>query len=219
MREKLHSRWYDQAGRDKEDAVEEELDSLKEEMSIIDTDAELVNWAERRVFTPISSDDNGITFLRSYPRILAHLLKVVRTNFNNPHLALALFHHAQTHSIESYITGCLSSAYNEVLRIRWESFRDLEGVEHGVREMEVNGVSWDGGTHKIVGKVVEEAGAELIHGYGQVRYGDEGFDRLKRLDVRLQKDVKSQETIFAKKQNDLARIRYELNRENETMFA
>ena len=219
MREKRSSRFFDQGGRDEEDAVDEELDTLKEEMSVIDTDAELVNWAERRVFTPISSDDNGIKFLRAYPRILAHLLKVVRTNFSNPHLALALFHHAQTHSIESYITGCLSSAYNEVLRTRWESFRDLEGVEQGVREMEVNGVNWDGGTHKLVGKVIEDAGLEMIHGNGHVRYGDEAFDRLKRLDLRLQKDVRLQDALYAKKRADGARIRYGMPQENETSFA
>jgi len=192
---------------EEEDAVIEEFDLLKEEMSIMATDTELVEWAKRRVFTPISTDEKGITFSRVYPRILAHVLKVIRTNFNNPHLALALFHHAQTHSAESYLTGCLVPAYNEILRVRWESFRDLEGVEQGVREMEVNGVRWDGGTQRIVGRVVEEVSGEMLENRGQVRYGDEVYDRLNRLEARVQKDIRAQDEVYEMKKAERTRVR------------
>lgn len=192
---------------DEDDAVVEELDLLKEEMSLIATDAELVDWARRRVFTPATTDEMGVTFSRAYPRMLAHLLKVVRTNFNNPHLALALFHHAQTHSLESYLSGCLAPAYDELLRVRWESFRDLEGVEQGVREMEVNGVKWDNGTQKIVGKVVEEVGQEVLDQRGELRYGIEVYDRLKRLETRVQKDIRAQEALYERKKANRARVR------------
>lgn len=194
-----------------DDAVIEELDGLKEEMSIIATDAEMVDWAKRRVFTPLTTatEEDGPTFSRVYPKILAHLLKVIRNNFNNPHLALALFHHAQTHSLESYLTGCLSPVYNELLRVRWGSFRDLEGVEQGVREMEVNGVRWDVGTQKIVGKVVEEVGREAMAGHGETRHGHDVFDRLAKLDARVQKDIRASNAMFERKKAERNRIRSE----------
>lgn len=204
MKERRGKIFVEEERGEEDDATVEELDTLKEEMSVIATDAELVDWARRRVFTPVTSDELGVTFSRAYPRILAHLLKVVRTNFNNPHLALALFHYAQTHSLESYLTGCLSSAYNELLRVRWESFRDLEGVEQGIREMEVNGVKWDLGTQKLVGKVVEEVGQELLENRGVQRYGHEVYDRLSRLETRVQKDIRQQTNIYERRKAERA---------------
>ena len=198
---------FEREESEEDDAVTEELDQLKEEMSVIGTDVELVEWAKRRVFAAKIDEVTGITFSNVYPRILAHLLKVVRTNFNNPHLALALFHHAQSHSLESYLAGCLASAYNELLRIRWESFRDLEGVEQGVREMEVNGVGWDNGTQKLVGKVVEEVGRDMLHPAGRARWGDDVYDRLGRMERKVQKDIDSQERYYERKKEDRARSR------------
>ena len=198
---------YESPENEEDDAVVEELEQLKEEMSVIATDAELVDWATRRVFSPVSSDENGFTFSKAYPRILAHLLKVVRTNFNNPHLALALFHHAQTHSLESYLIGCLAPVYDEILHVRWGSFRDLEGVEQAAREMEVNGVKWDNGTQKIVGRVVEEVGQEILSEQGHVRYGDEVYDRLARLDARVQKDIRAQDNIYERKKAERENLR------------
>jgi hypothetical protein len=179
-----------------DEAVRQEVDTLKEEMSSINTDIELLEWAKKRVFAPASVDEVGPTFSRAYPQILAHLLRTVRINFDNPHLTLALFAHAQTHSLESYLTGCLAPAYNELLSARWESFRDFDGVEQGVREMQMNGVDWDRITQKIVSRVVEDIMGELSKSKSKARWAQDIPERLAALDGLVQGDLDDQESIW-----------------------
>lgn len=181
-----------------------ELDKFKEELTTISTDHDLLDFARRKVFVPTpasgqesissSSAPAPITFPRTYPHMLAHLIKVTRVNYNNPHLALAFFQYAQTHSVESYISGCLSAAYNELMRTRWECFRDLDGLDAAVREMDANGVGWDHNTQKLVGKVVEEIGTEVLE-LGVGRWGQGVYDVLGRLEKKVQKDIRDQEFI------------------------
>jgi hypothetical protein len=204
-------RLLERAESPEDDRLIEEVDALKEEMTCIHNDIELVDWAKKRIFTPTTSPDGVVSYSRSYPKMLAHLLKIIRSNYHNPHLALALFHYAQTVSVESYLTGCLAPAYNELIRIRWDSFRDLEGVEAGVREMEVNGVAWDRGTQRVVSWVVEEVGREILDGDGLKIWGREVFDQLSRLEQRVQKDIADQEALyeFQQKEKRHARERQE----------
>ncbi|WVF69176.1 hypothetical protein IAT40_003951 [Kwoniella sp. CBS 6097] len=103
-----------------------------------------------------------LTFPPTYPKILAHVLRTLRVNYNSPHLVLSLFQYAQTSSLESYLSGCLTGAYNEVLTVKWESFRDFVGVENGIREMEVMGVNWDAATARLVSRIVEEVSKDLL---------------------------------------------------------
>ncbi|WWC62554.1 uncharacterized protein I303_105150 [Kwoniella dejecticola CBS 10117] len=193
----------------------EELELLKEEMEVISSDIELIEWAKSRVFKPLSeiptstistatsnsanpsnanTDANAnaspiqtentmqapsmtlsatptptpmISYPATYPKILAHLLRTLRVNYNSPHLVLSLFQHAKTASLESYLSGCLTEVYNEVLTVRWESFRDLIGVEEGIREMEIMGVGWDQTTSKLISKIVEEVSKDLLSSDGQ----------------------------------------------------
>ncbi|WRT67791.1 uncharacterized protein IL334_004765 [Kwoniella shivajii] len=185
----------------------EELEMLKEEMEVIASDVELIEWAKNRVFKPLpqpsfsasslnsisssslSSESGGssltnsatkntssisdestiqpIVFPATYPKILAHLLRTLRVHYNSPHLVISLFQYAQTSSLESYLSGCLTSAYNELLLVRWESFRDLEGVELGIREMEIMGVRWDSTTSRLVSKVIEEIQKDFLQSQSQ----------------------------------------------------
>ncbi|WWC88688.1 uncharacterized protein L201_003601 [Kwoniella dendrophila CBS 6074] len=174
----------------------EELELLKEEMQLISTDVELIEWSKNRVFKPLtqipisssssllsSSDTNRtnnekdsstrnqnglhlphqtITYSPTYPKILSHLLRTLRVNYNSPHLVLSLFNYAQNISLESYLSGCLTEVYNEVLLTRWESFRDLNGVELGIREMEIMGIDWDQQTSKLISKIYEEISKDLL---------------------------------------------------------
>ncbi|WWC70753.1 uncharacterized protein I206_104704 [Kwoniella pini CBS 10737] len=152
----------------------EEFEMLKEEMEVISSDIELIEWAKSRIFKPLTEinkdksiqDTNTltpiITYPPTYPKILAHLLRTLRVNYNSPHLVLSLFQHAKTCSLESYLSGCLTEVYNEILTVRWESFRDLIGVEQGIREMEIMGVNWDQITSKLISKIVEEVSKDLL---------------------------------------------------------
>lgn len=204
-------RGYD---REENDDMVEALDELKEEVSAISTDFELLDWARRRVFdtlpkptsnTHTTSDSMGSvnddgsgsngdaeTFPSTYPRILAHLMKISRQNFSNPHLSLSLFHLAQTHSPESYLSGCLSSAYTELIRTRWECFRDLEGVHRAIKEMEVNAVSWDRTTQATIGKIVEQVGRDVLQS-GAGKWGEEVYGILEQLEQRVQKSLRQTE--------------------------
>ena len=177
-----------------------EVDELKEDLSTVQTDIELFEWAQKKIFTPQVSEDGGEPYFpRSYPYILAHLIKIARTNFNNPHLALALFQYAQTLSIESYIFGCLTSAYNELLRTRWECFQDLEGVEQGIMEMEANGVGWDKQTEKLVTAVTDSVSRNLVESGEVSMWMDHQVERLAGLEQRLEAYIRRQEEIVAER--------------------
>ncbi|EIM79987.1 uncharacterized protein STEHIDRAFT_172954 [Stereum hirsutum FP-91666 SS1] len=103
----------------------------------------------------------------TYPHLLAHLMRTFRTKHSNPHLSLALFHHAQHLSIPSYVFGCTTPAYNELLLTLWDGFRDVRGVMERVGEMRRNGVVCDSRTREVVERVRREVG-------GRVVWGEEG---------------------------------------------
>lgn len=103
----------------------------------------------------------------TYPHLLAHLMHTFRTKHCNPHLSLALFHHAQHLSIPSYVFGCTTPAYNELLLTLWDGFRDVRGVMERVGEMRRNGVVCDSRTREVVERVRREVG-------GRVVWGEEG---------------------------------------------
>jgi hypothetical protein len=192
--------------REEDDSFAEELDEMKEEVSALTTDLELLDWARRRIFvsTPTSESSvdtslipgsesvEAMTFPKTYPQIIGHAMRVARQSFNNPHLALSFFHHAQTSSPESYLTGCLASAYNELIKTRWECFRDLDGVDQALREMDANAVSWNIKTQRVVGKIVEEVGREVIEQGADV-WGEGVFGILDRLEKKVQRAIRQTE--------------------------
>ena len=168
-----------------------EIDELKEDMSSVVSESDLIQWAERRVFSPqvtstTSSGEDGPSYSRAYPYILAHLISTTRDTFRNPSLALAFFQHAQTLSLESYISGCLTPAYNELLKTRWKSFNDLEGVSQGVKEMETNGVAWDGATQKLIGSICENLSASGIMNGGESLWKEYVMARWRVLEGKVQ---------------------------------
>ena len=227
---------------EEDEALTLELDALKEELAMVSTDVELVNWAAEKAFKPLhspspvdstaplgSTSDTGLssqplyrpptaspspasdpalqTFSRSYPQILGQLMKTARLNFNNPPLALAFFHRAQTQSLDSYLAGCLAPAYNELLRIRWDSYRDLEGVDQAVREMEVNGVAWNRATSDLVNSIAESVSRDLLTPQGAQRWGPKAAERVARLERRVEKDVRNEEFLFQYKKKAKAHWR------------
>jgi len=194
------------ADREEDDSYAEELDEMKEEVNAIATDLELLDWARRRVFTSTPSPSTTATqtdvlepmaFPKTYPRIIGHIMRVARQSFNNPHLALSFFHYAQTSSPESYLTGCLASAYNELIKTRWECFRDLDGVDQAIREMDANAVSWDLKTQRVVGRIVEEVGKEVIQ-QGTAAWGEGVYAILDRLEKKVQRAIRQTEYLHEK---------------------
>jgi hypothetical protein len=152
---------------------DELLDRKKEEMDLCDTDVQLLDWAAREVFgeskryeeaalralaSSSTKDPSTTTPSKqllelqpaTYPHLLAYLMRACRNKHRDAHLALAMFEHARRLSIPSYVFGCSTPAYNELIETRWRCFRDLCGVRDALEEMRVNGVPSDGRTRKLV---------------------------------------------------------------------
>ncbi|KAG2037059.1 hypothetical protein BDR03DRAFT_402901 [Suillus americanus] len=110
----------------------------------------------------------------TYPYLIAHLMRSFRDKYRDPHLALSIFDYARHLSIPSYVFGCTTPAYNELIETRWSCFRDLRGVHDALEEMRVNGVEPDGRTKKLVETLRREVGArtvweeESVFGSGEV---------------------------------------------------
>ena len=152
-----------------------ELDRLKEQLALCQSDHAMLEWAEREVFGPSIRAEEATraaaaegnpppTHLQPplYPQLLATLMSTAREGYDDPHLALALFEHARNLSPLSYIFGCTTPAYNELLETRWHSFRDLRGVHAALEEMRANGISPDPHTRALVDDVRREVGARSV---------------------------------------------------------
>lgn len=172
------------------------VDEAVEELSLLSSPAEAVAWAEANLFAA-TKEDGRTTYPAIYGRMFARVLAALRTRLNAPHVALALFEHARALGLESYLAGCNTAAYNELLATRWNAFRDLQGVYAGVREMEVNAVFWDKKTAAIVGGVVDEVGRQILGHRGSAnRWGDDAYVALAQLEQRIAEDTVRQERIF-----------------------
>lgn len=155
---------------------DEEMDRKKEAMDMCNTDQELLEWAMREVFDESqryesacraaideavkSGTPKELPMLQSptYPHLVALLMKAFRDKYNDPHLALSIFNHARHLSIASYVFGCSTKAYNELIETRWTCFRDLKGVHDALEEMHINGVHVDSQTRKLVESLRREVG-------------------------------------------------------------
>jgi hypothetical protein len=62
-------------------------------------------------------------------------MRTFRDHYKDPNLALFIFNHTKKLSIFSYVFGCSTEVYNELIKTRWDCFRDLEGVYNAVEEM------------------------------------------------------------------------------------
>ncbi|KAG8954090.1 hypothetical protein FRC00_006044 [Tulasnella sp. 408] len=114
------------------------------------------------------------THLHVYPYLLSLLMRTFRERYADPFISLSLFHHARRLSVFSYVYGCTTPVYNELLDTLWTCFRDLEGFLKALREMEVNGVEFDGRTRAIVEKITTE-------GAGGRSWSDWDADELAKL--------------------------------------
>lgn len=152
-----------------------ELDRLKEQLALCTSDYAMLEWAEREVFgasiraeeaarAAFSAGEPPPSHLQPpvYPHLLAALMNTARERYDDPNLTLALFDHARNLSSLSYIFGCTTPAYNELLQTRWGSFRDLRGVQTALEEMRANGVAPDLQTRALVDDVRRKIGARTL---------------------------------------------------------
>ena len=155
--------------------LDEQLDHKKEAIDLCETDHELLHWSLREVFGTSNStstvpqqqerDEQQKSNIPTthlppeiYPHLLAHLMRTFHDKYRDPHLALAMFEYARRLSIPSYVFGCSTPAYNELIHIRWSSFRDLRGVHDALDEMLINGVELDARTRKLVEGIRRQIG-------------------------------------------------------------
>ncbi|KAJ7690651.1 hypothetical protein B0H17DRAFT_1064301 [Mycena rosella] len=146
---------------------DEELDSKKEAMDRCETDQQLLNWAMREVFGESQS------YQQEFKQANATITELIKANElikakevelpmmqppTYPHLISLLIRTFRDKYLASYVFGCSTSAYNELIATRWTCFRDLKGVHDALEEMTVNGVDMDNKTRELVEKVRQEVG-------------------------------------------------------------
>ncbi|KII92003.1 hypothetical protein PLICRDRAFT_27300 [Plicaturopsis crispa FD-325 SS-3] len=183
--------------------VHEQLDRKKEEMDLCDTDQQLLEWAMREVFgestryeeaarKAIQDASEGkepetMPMLQPplYPHLVAHLMRTFRDKYHDPHLALSMFDHARHLSIPSYVFGCTTPAYNELIETRWTCFRDLKGVHDALEEMAANGVEPDNHTRKIVEALRREVGERNLWQEESELGSGEVYSMLAKIDASL----------------------------------
>jgi hypothetical protein len=159
---------------------DELLDRKKEAMDLCETDQQLLEWALQEVFgeseryeeaarlaiceAATSGTPQELPMLQppTYPHLVAHLMRAFRDKYHDPHLALSIFNHAQHLSIASYVFGCSTEAYNELIKTRWRCFHDVKGVHDALEEMVINGVDMDSRTRKLVETVRREVGEQNL---------------------------------------------------------
>jgi hypothetical protein len=162
---------------------EEELDRKREEMELCDTDQQLLEWSMREIFAEskryeeaarraidraaeASSRDEKVPMPPLhpmwYPHLLSQLIRTFRDKYRDPHLALSIFDHAKHLSIPSYVFGCTTPAYNELIETRWRCFRDLRGVCDALEEMRANAVGPDARTRTLVENMRKEVSEQKV---------------------------------------------------------
>ena len=147
--------------------ADQELDRKKEAMELCETDLELLDWAMREVFgqserAATATGAGAAKMSSAYPHLLAALMRTFRDKYRDPHLALAMFDHARNMSITSFVFGCTTPVYNELIETRWWCFRDLRGVVDALEEMRVNGIALDGRTRMLAETVRREVGERTM---------------------------------------------------------
>ncbi|KAJ9104632.1 hypothetical protein QFC21_002130 [Naganishia friedmannii] len=185
----------------------------KEVIASLRTDLDILEWLKISYFPTtlsttassdtLETDETAATFSSIYPLVLAHTISILHVRFRNPQAAVAVFNTARSHSLESYLVGCTTSVYNNMLRARWEGLGDLKGVEEGLEEMGRRGVGWDKETMRLANTLVENlVKIRLSSPYDNAEthvvsndqrlvwaYGPDVFARLARLEEMVESQV------------------------------
>jgi hypothetical protein len=184
---------------------------LEESLNNLDTDLSLLQFLDGEVFSVMEGqkDPKGYTeggwsaesIRRNYSFILLKAMRLLRLTFRNPLAAHTLFLRAKTLSAESYVLGCTTQLYNELLLSRWDTFTDLYSITEILDEMSTNGLKGDGQTIQILQRIRDDVhewatqGAETFRAVWveeKERMGK--LERMQREIVsRIESDVEAEE--------------------------
>lgn len=106
----------------------------------------------------IEREINREDYPKYYPNALAKAIE--HASKKDPYMALTIFEKAKQKSIQSYISGCTIQVYNAMLLLRWEIWRDINGMLDLAEEMTVNGIEHDNNSRRIIRAVVQEIESE-----------------------------------------------------------
>ncbi|KAG8863334.1 hypothetical protein FRB96_008826 [Tulasnella sp. 330] len=139
-----------------------DIDGLQDDQQLIRWTADLfarqeeIESLKRLPSFPQRADRDDITAeLEAYSHIIGSLMSTFRDRYRDPHLALAVFDHVRHRSVASYVCGCKTPAYHQLLITLWTCFKDLRGVANALREMKVNGVEPDTRIRELAQKIIE----------------------------------------------------------------
>lgn len=145
------------------------LDELKQIIQDCPTKAELLQWAQTNIFSILDSNEatssSSLTNrrlsttqqLRLFQHLIPDLMRNFRQRFDDPHLALFVFKAVRNHSTQSYVYGCSTATYNELIALLWDSFRDLQGIRDALEDMLANSVDANGQTQSTAERACREA--------------------------------------------------------------
>jgi len=134
---------------------------LIEDMKRCKNDWELLKWLDKNLFGMVSSQDaesERKTPSAVYADLLVEGMIAFRQGFNDLVGAMSLFERVKGLGAESYVVGCSTGAYNEMLQTKWEAYKDVSRVVELVDEMEVNGIEGDQKTMEILRTIIDEVG-------------------------------------------------------------
>ncbi|KAF3925163.1 hypothetical protein ABW20_dc0101964 [Dactylellina cionopaga] len=92
----------------------------------------------------------------NYPKLLCDAINAFRTLYRDFPACIAIFEKIKQLGPESYIIGCSVAVYNEMLYVRWQGYRDIQGVVDLLNEMRLNGVEGNVETATIVSDVLND---------------------------------------------------------------
>ncbi|RXW21330.1 hypothetical protein EST38_g4521 [Candolleomyces aberdarensis] len=148
------------------------LDELKQTIEDCPTKVELLQWTQSNVFSILDSSETSSSpsssaltkgdltttqQLRLVQHLIPNLMRNFRQRFSDPHLALFIFKAVRNQSTQSYVYGCSTATYNELIALLWDSFRDLQGIRDALEEMLLNSVDANGQTQNKAERACREA--------------------------------------------------------------
>ncbi|KAL9550270.1 hypothetical protein MBANPS3_004794 [Mucor bainieri] len=136
-------------------AKQEEMEATQ---AIVDAPSTLDLW--HHIETEINRED----YPTYYPTVLTKAIE--HASKSDPYMALTIFEKAKQKSVLSYISGCTVQVYNAMLLLRWEVWRDVNGMLDLAEEMTVNGIEFDNQSRRIIRAVVHEVESEGGAGNG-----------------------------------------------------
>ncbi|KAI8883589.1 hypothetical protein K501DRAFT_249425 [Backusella circina FSU 941] len=138
---------------------DERIVEKEQEIKVIDRIAS--TDTEQGLLEVVSNEINNNDrddYSRYYPSILVKAMEHATLRFKNPYLAITIFERAKQKSLTSYIAGCNTDAYNTILKVRWNTFRDVYGVLKTLEEMTLNGIMCNNESRDIVSSISADGG-------------------------------------------------------------